>query len=69
MRDGDWVERGGGVYCQNGAMVSSCVISNCQARYGGAVYGGTVSNCSIFCNLAFNGGGTYESTVYASGTS
>lgn len=66
--DGD-IEReqsGGGVWCEEytDTMVSdSLFISNSASRYGGGVYFGTLSNCTLIGNSAGWGGGAYESKL------
>ena len=66
-------QRGGGVLCTSvSAVVSNCIIAgNFAGRYGGGAYSGTLINCVITDNQAFNlfiggvgeGGGTYASDV------
>jgi hypothetical protein len=59
--DGD-ESRGGGVWCDETAWVSNCVIINNSARYGGGVYGGRVRNCILIGNSAVNDGGGARSS-------
>jgi hypothetical protein len=64
---------GGGVYCTaSTAQVSSCVISNNSADYGGGVSGGNLSYCSLVNNGGIDGfefspvgggGGAYQSIL------
>lgn len=50
--------RGGGVWCDSGAVVSNCVITGCRAMdSGGGAYYGTYLNCRIEGNLALDEGG------------
>jgi len=56
---------GGGVLCQPGGMVANClVISNSVnspgtyiGGFGGGIYGGMISNCTLAFNTAGSGGG------------
>jgi PKD repeat protein len=52
---------GGGVWCEApSAIILDCVLAgNSAARYGGAVYGGTLTNCSLINNRSLFGGGAY----------
>ncbi len=58
-------QSGGGIWCQPGGVVVNClVISNFanfpgtySGGYGGGVYGGTISNCTLMGNIAGSGGG------------
>jgi hypothetical protein len=52
---------GGGVRCEGGGVVQSCVITgNCSSAQGGGIYGYgafTVSNCVVKGNVSTNAGG------------
>ena len=58
-------ESGGGIWCATGGAVVNClVVSNFanfpgtySGGYGGGVYGGTISNCTLMDNIAGSGGG------------
>ncbi len=58
-------ESGGGIWCEaGGAAVNCLVISNFanvpgtySGGYGGGVYGGAISNCTLTGNIAGSGGG------------
>jgi len=61
-------ESGGGVWCQPGGVVVNClVVSNLAVSnpntfvggFGGGIYGGTISNCTLACNIASSGGGVW----------
>jgi PKD repeat protein len=56
---------GGGVWCEDGAMVSNCVLSgNSAFRGGSGAYGGTLTDCTLSANAAgAYGGGAYGSTL------
>jgi hypothetical protein len=59
---------GGGGICMNGAAagteVRNCIIQNCKAYSGGAVYQGTLTNCVLNQNWSsMNGGGSYTGTL------
>jgi len=57
---------GGGAWCES----TNCLLVNClfawnnAYQYGGAAYGGTLSNCMVFSNSAYNGGGAYGGVLY-----
>ena len=58
--------KGGGVWCAPSAVVSNCVISGCEARYGGGVAGGTLYSCELLGNEAEkSGGGSFESSLHS----
>jgi hypothetical protein len=51
-------QRGGGVWCVSGAVVSNCSLSgNSAAEMGGGAYRGTLHDCKIEGNYAPDGGG------------
>ena len=55
---------GGGAWCEDGAVLSNCVISgNAAAEGGGGVYKGTLYNCTLSGNSAGCGGGAYGGTL------
>jgi hypothetical protein len=65
---GDWVkeQNGAGVWCESlSAIVSNCVITrNSAGNDGGGAYSGTLIDCSINENYAWNwGAGTRSSSV------
>ncbi len=47
----DGGSHGGGIYCENGGIITNCVIENCTADYGGGVrlryFGARIENCII----------------------
>ena len=58
---GDEAEiQGGGIWCEETARVTNCIINGNFARIGGGVYGGTLDNCAIASNGAQYGGGAYR---------
>jgi hypothetical protein len=63
---------GGGVYCEStGEIIANCVLTGNQTTTayanGGGANGGTLSNCVVVGNVAFNvGGGANGSTVIQS---
>jgi hypothetical protein len=53
---------GGGVYCNEGAAISRCVLASNEGGTGGGVYcreGGLVQNCTMNGNSAVTAGGAY----------
>jgi hypothetical protein len=58
---------GGGAYCAStNAQLLNCQSIYNSAKFGGGVYSGTVSNCTVSSNsvvFAGSGGGTYNSTL------
>lgn len=57
--DRDWVSgAGGGIWSEDGGIVSNCLIASCSATLGGGgAYGAQLRNCTITNNHAENGGG------------
>ena len=57
---------GGGAYCEYGARLSNCVVTECVAgRYGGGISYGAVYNSVIAGNSATNsGGGAFGSSIF-----
>ena len=59
-------QSGGGIFCEELASVSDCIIMNSSAHnYGGGVFGGSLSNCVIVGNSALRGGGVAFSKLDA----
>jgi hypothetical protein len=63
-------QSGGGIWCEVGATVANClVVSNFTGPsfvftgYGGGVYGGTLTNCTLALNTAGLGGGAAGNCV------
>ncbi len=55
---------GAGVYAEDGAIVSNCILTgNSASSDGGGAYGGTLFDCTFSGNYAFDGAGSYESTL------
>ena len=50
---------GGGVWCEgpSASVVNCAVVGNSSQFDGGGVYSGTLSNCTVACNVANSGGG------------
>ena len=59
------LQSGGAIWCFSAKpIIGNCVIrSNAAASSGGGIYQGTITNCSITGNRAFNGGGAYQATL------
>jgi opacity protein-like surface antigen len=53
--DYDKEQSGGGVWCENSAIVSNCTLSGNSACDGGGAYGGTLNNCIVYYNSAPEG--------------
>lgn len=70
----NYVESGGGIYMLNGNINNCTIVGNYDnCSYGGGIYGGTVSNCSVINNRmkrdpsdGAKGGGIYGGSVYNS---
>ena len=56
--------RGGGIYANSGVTVVDCVISNCAATYGGAIYGGKVARTFVTDNYSRHGGSAGYATKF-----
>ncbi len=59
-------QSGGGIWCEtNGSViVSNCVlIGNSAAACGGGACNGTLINCTLATNTAYDGGGAYDTTL------
>jgi hypothetical protein len=58
-------DNGAGVWCGSfAAVVSNCVVmGNFAGSDGGGAFGGTLNNCTLSGNSAFDGGGTYQGTL------
>jgi parallel beta-helix repeat protein len=51
---------GGGVYCENGGVLTNCVLTcNAAGYYGGGSYKGILLGCVLSTNVAYYGGGAY----------
>ena len=63
--DTDQEQSGGGLWCESTSVFAiNCVFSNNAASAsGGAVYQGTLDNCTITGNTAGGGGGAYNSQL------
>jgi hypothetical protein len=64
--DFDTNQSGGGVWCEGqSAVVSNCVLTgNSAGYYGGGASWGTLHNCTITGNSAYEGGGASWSTLH-----
>jgi hypothetical protein len=58
-------ESGGGVWCEStNAVVSNCVLTgNWALEFGGGAFRGTLKNCALQKNSAYEGGGAYSNTL------
>ncbi|HWQ92425.1 MAG TPA: choice-of-anchor Q domain-containing protein, partial [Clostridia bacterium] len=58
---------GGGAYCAStNAQLFDCLVTANAGKYGGGVYSGTLSNCTVSSNsvgFGGSGGGTYDATL------
>jgi hypothetical protein len=57
--DADNDQSGGGIFCEstNCLLINCFVFSNKVNQFGGGVYSGTLSNCTLADNSAYTGGG------------
>jgi len=57
-------QSGGGAWCEEGGVVSNCVVTGCEAHWhAGGVYGGVVADSVISGNQASSGGGASDAIV------
>ncbi len=57
---------GAGVYCENSndvSLINNTIVGNTDSESGGGVVGGTLLNCIVWGNSAFDGSQLYESTA------
>ncbi len=56
-------QSGGGVLCEDEALVSDCVICGNSAHFGGGTYGGVIRNCTLSDNCAGYGAGSFGGMI------
>ena len=58
-------QSGGGAWCEDGGVISNCVLTgNSASDGGGGAWKGTLYNCTLTGNSAGYGGGAYDGTLY-----
>ena len=60
------INKGGGIFCEDGCLVTNCIIAGNAAQYpgkGGGAFFGHLVDCVIRANRGEEGGGTYGSIV------
>ena len=60
----DYNGLGGGVFCENTAVLSNCVISGNAAAHGGGTHNGILYNCTLTGNSSISGAGSYQGILY-----
>jgi hypothetical protein len=67
LNSGDAIRElsGGGVWCEStSAVVSNCVLTgNWALHFGGGAFNGTLKNCALQKNSAYEGGGACSNTL------
>ena len=64
VRDSPTDGNGGGVLCENGAIVSNCIVRGNRGHRGGGACYGQLSKCTIVGNYGSDGGGSYHSSLF-----